>query len=388
MKNEYISFYLKVAGKNLGVSEKFVDFLEKGDAYLKFYFPFEKRKGELVKIDLELFFASKVKGPYFGEIYLKENFYEIINIAFLNALSNSLFDFPFGGMCIKIGVSPNEYSLWEKKIILKNLFEILFKIKDLGNFVFIPGQGLTPELVMILYDEISARSLNPYLHILGKPPEIYGFSEIDNIFCETMIFAIETMLEDYGEKIKDKKITFYGFDKYSSLLIERLYEKGVRNFIINLEEEKFFKVKDEIKSKFTLLLEDEMISYESDIFIICESAKDLTKEKALFLNSRYVIEMKTGGIKPEAEETFAKRNINLLPDVFIKGILNSIYFEEYLKGRESIKDEEIILKVKKKFVEVYRDTLAIGIAKNLSIKKASYMIAIGRIMKLIGMKGV
>ncbi len=388
MKKDYLDFYLKVGAKNLGISEKFSEFLGKGDAYFKFYFPFEKRKGELLKIDLEAFFASRVKGPYFGEIYLKEDFHQIFLIAFLNVFSNSLFDFPFGGMCIKIGISEDDFSLWERKIIFKNLFEIIFKLGDFKNSLFVRSEGLNDDSMMILYDEILSRNLNSYIQLLGKPSSIYGFSEIDNIFCEALIFAIETMLEDYGERIKDKRVTFYGFDKYSNLLIEKLYQKGVKNFIIDIEEERYLNVKDEIRSKFVRILKEEMITYESDIFIISESSEDLKKEKADFLNSRYVIEMKFFGIEPNAEEVLAKRNISILPDIFIKGILNSIYFEEYLKGKENIKDEEVVLKVNKKLVEVYRDTFGIGIAKNLSIKKSCYMIALGRIMKLIGMKGI
>ncbi|MEO0276145.1 MAG: hypothetical protein ABIM60_05160 [candidate division WOR-3 bacterium] len=43
-----------------------------------------------------------------------------------------------------------------------------------------------------------------------------------------MIFGIETMLEDYGEKIRDKRVTFYGFDRYSNLLIEKLIKKVLK----------------------------------------------------------------------------------------------------------------------------------------------------------------
>lgn len=388
MKRDYVDFYLKVSAKNLGISEKFVEFIGKGDAYLKFFLPFERRRGEFVKIDWEAFFASKIKGPYFGEIYLKEDFHEVPLIAFLNVFSNSLFDFPFGGMCIKIGISEDNYSLWERKIIFKNIFEIIFESDYFKNSLFVKGEGINDESMMILYDEISRKSLNSYTQLLGKPPSIYGFSQIDNIFCDALIFGIETVLEDYGEKIKDKRVTFYGFDRYSNLLIEKLYQEGVKNFIIDMEEERYLSVEDKIRSKFIRILKEEMINYESDIFIISGSVESLKKEKADFLNSRYVIEMKFFGVEPHAEEVLAKRNIALLPDIFIKGILNSIYFEEHLKGKENIKDEEILLKVKKKLVEVYRDILGIGIAKNLSIKKSSYMIALGRIMKLIGMKGI
>lgn len=388
MKKDYLDFYLKVSAKNLGVSEKFAEFLGKGDAYLKFYLPFERRKGELVKIEWEAFFASKVKGPYFGEIYLKEDFPQVPAIAFLNVFSNSLFDFPFGGMCIKIGISEDNYSLWERKVIFKNLFEIIFELDNFKNSLFVRGEGLNDDSMMILYDEISTKTLNSHIQILGKPSSIYGFSEIDNIFCDALIFGIETMLEDYGEKIKDKKITFYGFDKYSNLLIEKLYQKGARGFIIDMEEERYLNVKEEIKSRFIKIFKEEMITYESDIFIISESGEGLKKENADFLNSRYVVEMKFFGIEPSAEEVLGKRNIPLLPDIFIKGILNSIYYEEYLKGKENIKEEEIALKIKRRLVEIYRDILGIGIAKNISIKKASYMIALGRIMKLIGMKGI
>jgi len=45
MKRDYIDFYLKIGAKNLGISEKFVDFLKKGDFYLKFLFLLKKEKG-------------------------------------------------------------------------------------------------------------------------------------------------------------------------------------------------------------------------------------------------------------------------------------------------------------------------------------------------------
>ena len=388
MKKEHLDFYLRIGAKNLGISEKFVDFLEKGDFYLKFFIPFEKRKGELSKIKFEAFLSSKIKGAYFGEINFKEDFEEIEDIAFLNTFSNSLFDFPFGGMCLNIGISEDEYSLWERRLILRNFLENILKIDSFKNSVYIPGKGISNDSIMILYDEIMAKGLNPTLHILGKTPEIYGFSEIEKIFCELLIFSIETMLEDYGENITNKRITFYGFDKYSDLLIEKFYEKKAKSFIINVEDERFFKVKDEIRSKFRTLLEDEMFAYETDIFIISETGNEISKDRASFLNSKYVIEMKPFSIRPEAEEIISRRGIALLPDIFIKGILNSIYFEEYIKREKEYKEEEIITKLKKKFVGVYRDTLGIGIAKNLSIKKSSYMIALGRIMKLIGTKGV
>lgn len=388
MKKEILNFYLRVGAKNLNLSEKFVEFLEKGDAELKFYIPFEKKKGELVKIPVEFFFASRVKGKYFGEINLKEDMDDIESVGFLNTFSNSLFDLPFGGMCASIGINEEEYSVWEKKIIYEIVFDKIFALKEFRDFFITPGKGVNSESVMLMADALSKRGYEISATIGGKPADLMGLENFEDIFSEVLTFAIQTMLEDDGDDLKNKRVTFYGFDRYSDILMEKIYSKGIKNFIVDFEDVNFFRVSEDIKSKFFPLSKDEIISYESDIFIISETAGKITKDKADFINSRYIVELKPFSILPDAEEAISRRNINLLPDIFTKGILNLIYFEEYKKGIREVKTQDIVLNVKRKFIEVYRDTLGIGVAKGLSLKKTSYMIALGKLMKLISIKGL
>lgn len=390
MKKEVLDFYLKVGAKNLNISEKLVEFLEKGDAHLEFFMPFERKKGELVKIPCEFFYASRVRGHYFGELHMKEdvNADNLQSLGFLNAFANAFFDIPFGGMCSKIGINEDDYTVWEKRSILREITGKILKIEEFGNFVLLPGRGMAIETVAVIYDEFLKKVQTPFEYILGKPPEIHGIEDFTDIFSELVIFAIETMLEDSGENLKGKKITFYGFDKYSDTIMEKMYARGIKNFILSFEDANFFKVPDEVKSRFLTISEEELVSYETDIFIISETAKEITKEKANFLNSAHVLELKPFSILPEAEEVISRRNLNLMPDIFTRGILNLIYFEEYLKGKNRCKTGDMMVEIKRKFIDVYRDTLGIGIAKNLSIKKTAYMIALGKIMKLISVKGV
>ncbi len=49
-----------------------------------------------------------------------------------------------------------------------------------------------------------------------------------------------------------------------------------------MEEERYLSVEDKIRSKFIRILKEEMINYESDIFIISGSVESLKKEKADF----------------------------------------------------------------------------------------------------------
>ncbi len=390
MKKENLDFYLKVGAKNLNISEKLVEFLEKGDAHLGFFIPFERKKGELVRIPCEFFYASRVRGPYFGELHLKEDVDadSLHSLAFLNVLANAFFDIPFGGMCSKIGINEDDYTVWEKRNIFKEVIGKISGTQEFGNFVLVPGGGVSVETVAIIYDEFLKKVQTPFEYIVGKPPEIHGIADFADVFLELIIFAIETMLEDTGESLRGKRITFYGFDRYSDFIMEKIYTRGIKNFIVSFEDASFFKVPDEVKSRFLTISEEELVSYETDIFIVSETAKEITKEKANFLNSNHVIELKSFSILPEAEEIISRRNLNLMPDIFIKGILNLIYFEEYLKGKNRCKTGDIMVEIKKKFINVYRDALGIGIAKNLSIKKTAYMMALGKIMKLISVKGV
>jgi glutamate dehydrogenase/leucine dehydrogenase len=127
----------------------------------------------------------------------------------------------------------------------------------------------------------------------------------------------------------------------------------------------------------------ELLELETDVLILAALENQVTKENAGRIKAKYILELANGPVDADADSILHKKGIIVVPDILANagGVVVS-YFEWAQNRTGNILDEEYLRQklekmMRSSFDKVY--DLFQG-DKRMDIRKAAYVLAIGRIL--------
>ncbi|HUX99988.1 MAG TPA: Glu/Leu/Phe/Val dehydrogenase [Candidatus Deferrimicrobium sp.] len=135
---------------------------------------------------------------------------------------------------------------------------------------------------------------------------------------------------------------------------------------------------------------EDLLALECDILIPAAIENQITKKNAEQVKAKIVMEGANGPTTPEADNILEKKGITVVPDILANagGVVVS-YFEwvqdlhSYFWDFERV-NQELKMHITKAFHEVYN----LAKQKNVPLRTAAYMIAVGRIAEAIRVRGL
>jgi glutamate dehydrogenase/leucine dehydrogenase len=128
---------------------------------------------------------------------------------------------------------------------------------------------------------------------------------------------------------------------------------------------------------------EEVLFVEADILAPSALGGVITKENVSNIKARTIVEMANSPTTSEAENFLNKNGVKIIPDILANagGVIVSYFEWEQNRKNESWGEEDVNAKLQKMILEAFEKVQVKSKEKNISLREASYAVALERILK-------
>jgi len=345
---------------------------------------------------------NNVLGPYKGGLRFHEGVYldECKALAFWMTMKCSLQRLPFGGGKGGIKFNPRKYSKMDLKHISKQ-FALALK-PYIGDDIDIPApdMGSTSEIMDWMAESYGHNNLvNHKATFTGKSLIGGGSQGRTEATGRGVVDCIKEWSKLNNVDLKGKSYLIQGFGNvgsYTARFLEEtgmvlhgvgdhtgyLYDKdgiNVNNLIEYVKENRSI----ENYSHGIQMNKEEF--FKQDVYIVIPAALELQIDEniAKNLKCKLVVEAANGPLTFNADKVLKERNIDVIPDILANsgGVVVSYY--EWLQNKryEFWSLDEVRLKLDSRMSETFNMVYELTKSKSLTMRMASYSLALDRINK-------
>jgi glutamate dehydrogenase (NAD(P)+) len=138
------------------------------------------------------------------------------------------------------------------------------------------------------------------------------------------------------------------------------------------------------------LAADKIFGLDVDIFVPAALENQITDVTAPQIKAKIVAEGANGPTTPDAHQSLYKRGVFVIPDILANsGGVTTSYFE-WVQDRHGYfwEEEEVNLRLEKKMVEAFNNTLQTALKHKTDMRTAAYVVAINRVATVTKLRGM
>jgi len=329
---------------------------------------------------------------------------EVMALAALMTYKCAIVDVPFGGAKGGIKISPRNTSVAMLEKITRRYTAELIKKNFIGPGLDVPapdyGTG-EREMAWILdtYLTLKPNEVEGYGCVTGKPVSLNGIRGRTEATGRGVVYGLNEIVsyKDDMEAIgltvglKDKRVVVQGLGNVGFHAANIITEYGAKVIGITEIEGTIFdangidikKLLKYRKSKQTIIGfpgtkeikgKNSGLELECDILIPAALENQITIENAKNIKAKIIAEAANGPITPDAEEVLLKKNIMIIPDIYINAGGVTVSYFEWLKNLSHVR----FGRMNKRFEELSQnnmiDVLEKATNKTISIKQRSAVV--------------
>jgi glutamate dehydrogenase len=328
-------------------------------------------------------------------------------------------DIPLGGGKGGVIVDPATLSTTEKERLCRGWVQQMWKNIGPRNDVPAPDVGTTPQMMGWMMDEYSklVGQFTPGV-ITGKPlggggslgrTEATGFGVIYTVREAMKHLNLDptkcvAALQGFGNVSQYASIGFVEllggkvacvscWDRYDKTAYTYSHADGIDpHFLLSITDQYGTIDKEKAKAQGYIIEDgDAWITKEADVLIPAALEGQVNAESVKKISSRVkiVAEGANGPTTPEADEYFKAHGIFNIPDFLCNaGGVTTSYFESVQNDMNFYwTKKEVLEKLDIKMTQAFHDVLDMSIKEKVYMRDAAYMVAIGRVVKAMELRG-
>jgi glutamate dehydrogenase (NAD(P)+) len=354
---------------------------------------------------------STVRGPGKGGIRFSPN----VNLAEVKALATwmtwkcSLLNLPLGGAKGGVCVDPQKLSDKElERLTRRYTTEI---INFIGPEMDIPAPDINtnPQIMAWIMDTYSmnkGRSIPGV--VTGKPIEIGGSVGRETATGMGLYYVLNALCSKMKIHLNNQDVVIQGFGNVGGNIAEILYEKGCNIIAVsdisgglycptglNIKDLIKWRDKKRFLSEFTndqyeFIDNKEILTLKCDILIPAATENQITHKNARDIECKIILEGANGPTTPLADNILEKKGIVVVPDILANAGGVCVSYLEYVQDIHSYFWDlaKINKELKKILISAFEEVYKLSIKKNITLRIASYIIAISKLVKAIEYRGI
>jgi glutamate dehydrogenase (NAD(P)+) len=397
--------------------------------------------GKVVRIPAYRVHHNDTLGPYKGGIRFHEsvNEDEVINLAFLMTLKNSLHNIPFGGGKGGIVLNPREYSMKELNIISKKYVQYFADVIGPDTDIPAPDMGSGErEMDWMMAEYKSIKPGLPYRgSFTGKSVINGGSLGRREATGKGVYFTFRYMLYDFLLKHKDwlsknetifaktaldlaerpLKIAIQGFGNVGSVTAleahtcKRLQNKVVavsdRNVTLFNEDgldipglvkytasnkndlPKTEAQLEECNVKAAILDRDDLLTLDVDVLMLAALEDQIHVENMEHIKATIIVEGANAPTTAEADKFLSDKGVIIIPDILANAGGVIVSYLEWLQGRETqfYGEEEVFETLNNKMKETMDTILPKFFGDTFPLRQNCYIHSVMKLSKVLYSQG-
>ena len=394
------------SAKIAGISGEILEYILEPNKIVEVKLPIKLDNGEI-----KIFKGFRVqhdnsRGPYKGGIRYSAQvkLEEVKALALWMTIKTAVVDIPLGGAKGGVIVDPSKLSQKELEKLTRRYARSIAVCVGPKRDIPAPDVNTDSRIMEWFRDEYSKMcGKQCYAVITGKPLEKGGSLGRKEATGRGVFFTILNAIKDLDLEEKNNKkeltATVQGFGNVGSFLALFLHKHGIKVIAVSdsssclykktgLDIPELFKYSEKNKSiegyseeDIEIKKSDKILEIPTDILCPCAIENVITEKNMKKIKAKIIAEGANGPTVKKADEYFFKKNIFVIPDVLANagGVVVS-YFEWLQNMKEERWPEQAVnQKLKEIMDKSYKEVYSFSKQKKVSMRSASYALAIKRI---------
>jgi glutamate dehydrogenase (NAD(P)+) len=242
--------------------------------------------------------------------------------------------------------------------------------------------------------------------VTGKPIDLYGAEGRESATGRGVVYVIEELLKDEGRDITETTFAIQGLGNVGSYTARFLDELGAKIVAVSdvsgsMYEAEGLSVREILKyvsggnpikdyADSNTITNEEILTLPVDVLIPAAIGSVVNETNMQEVEASYIIEAANSPVTPRADEYLKDEGVVIVPDILanVGGVIVS-YFEWVQNlQRFSWKEKQANAELHATITEAYRKVRKLAKRRNLDLRTAAFVLAIGRVGKATVLRGI
>ncbi len=348
-------------------------------------------------------------GPYKGGMRYHQNVDqgEVVGLACLMMLKNSVMGLPYGGGKGGVTVDPTKLSRTELQNLTRRFTSEIGPFIGPNKDIPAPDVGTDSQTMAWMMDTYSQEQgyAQPGV-VTGKPVEIGGSLGRTGATGLGVVYVAEKAFEKVGKSLKGATIAIQGFGNVGSHAALYAYERGAKIIAISDVTGGYFngdgfnipEVINYLKTSKNLegypstqkLTNTELLTIECDALFPCALEGQIDLHNVERVKAKMIVEGANGPVTNVATKILHKKGVFVVPDVIANGGGVVVSYFEWVQDIMSFfwDEEEINGRLKTIITKAFERSYVLAKEKNVDMRQAAMAVSVQRLEKAMLLRGL
>lgn len=405
---EATSFFFKRAARTMDIGERIETLLITPLREVKVQLALELDSGEIRTFVGYRIQHDNARGPMKGGLRFHPdvNQDEMLGLASLMTWKTAVVNLPFGGAKGGIAVDPHTLRAKELERLTRKYVDQVHEIIGPMRDIPAPDVNTNPQVMAWVMDQYSKYHGHSPAVVTGKPLDLYGSRGREAATGRGVALVIGELARDLGLSLKGLRVAVQGFGNVGSHTARILYEAGATIVAVSDVNGGLYKATglsvpglfEHVKRYGTVrdypegqaLSNAELLACDCDVLVPAALHDQITVDNADFVRARVVVEAANGPIDAQADELLHSRGVVVVPDILASAGGVTVSYLEWVQNNQQLTwdDERVNGELERTMKEAYAKVAALARSKNVPLRTAAYILAIGRVGKATVLRGL
>lgn len=348
-------------------------------------------------------------GPYKGGIRYHQNvdMGEVVGLACLMMLKNSVLGLPYGGGKGGVCVDPTKLSRNERQSLTRRFTSEIGPFIGPTKDIPAPDVGTDPQTMAWMMDTYSQEYgyAQPGV-VTGKPVEIGGSLGRAGATGLGVIYIAEKAFEKIGQTLRGSTLVIQGFGNVGSHAAQYGFERGAKILAVSDVSGGIFNgdglnipdVMDYVKTNKVLkgypkaesISNEDLINLPCDALMPCALEGVIDSKNAELVKAKMIVEGANGPVTKNATEILHKKGVFIVPDVIANGGGVIVSYFEWVQDIMSFfwDEDEINRRLHSIIVKAFETGYKMSKEKDIDMRSAAMAVSIQRLEKAMLLRGL
>jgi glutamate dehydrogenase (NADP+) len=371
---------------------------------------------------LEVFQGYRVhydntRGPYKGGVrfHPNVNLDEVQSLAFWMTFKCAALNLPFGGAKGGVTVNPKALSRMELERLSRGYIDAIADFIGIDLDILAPDVYTNAMIMGWMMDEYGTiKRQNTSGVVTGKPIAMGGSFGRDSATAMGAFFTIQTILPKLDRSPQATRVAIQGFGNAGAELASLLHQAGYQVVAVSDSQggvydrrgldipsiREFKHSTQQIQAVYCngsvchignaeQITNAELLGLDIDLLVPAALENQITEINAHQIKAPLIFEVANGPVTPSADRILAANGIQVIPDILVNAGGVTVSYFEWVQNRAGYywSLQEVNDRLQQRIVEETENIWTIAQAKNISIRTAAYVHALGRLGAAIDAKG-
>lgn len=354
---------------------------------------------------------SSVRGPCKGGIrfHPDADVNEVRALAAWMTWKCAVVNIPYGGAKGGIKVDPSKLSQTEIERLTKKYVGRILPLIGPDKDIPAPDVNTNPQVMAWFMDAYSAYAghASPAV-VTGKPVDVGGSLGRNEATGRGAMLTALNYLKKTGQDPKGKTVAVQGFGNVGSIGAKLMREAGLKIVAVSDIDATIYKpdgldadkaiayakannrsLKGYAENGLTAISAEEFWALPVDIYFPAALENQINAANAANIKARLIVEGANGPTTVEADKILESKGVVVIPDILTNAGGVVVSYFEWVQNLQSYSwdEEHVNSQLAKVLTAAFNDLWDISREKKVSLRMAAYMLALGRVVKALKLRG-